>query len=260
MPPLSLGDRFSIPLLAGLIPGGVKPGAIFTIEFDPDSQWLAISTTIAASSLKADGHVAYASMTGPPEEVKESLVNLGVDVVAVIKERRLVIDDLYTATLTGGRIAEDWSKKHFYEGGYRAVSLKVADLSVEWLKDMKEGFKPEDVVETWAPGALALADSYSDSMRFNEESAFLEFLITRNWTNNRRAGRITLAPFARGVHSETFYKRLQGASDGVIDVRTMERDDESKTLLRVRNLKRQPHDAHWHEVQIKPNGEAVLGG
>ncbi len=255
---MSSGDRIGVPLLARLIPGGVKPGTIFTVEFDPDSQWLATSTTIAASSLKAEGHVAYASMTGPPEEFKESLVNLGVDIVAAIKERRLVIDDLYTATLTGGRVAEGGVRTNF-EGGWRMMSLKVADLSVEWLKDMKEGFKPEDVVETWPPGALGLADSHSDFMRFNEESPFLEFLITRNWTNHRRAGRIELVPFSRGVHSEAFYKRLEGASDGVIDVRMMERDGEARTLLRVRNLKRQPHDARWHEVTVKANGEAVLG-
>jgi KaiC/GvpD/RAD55 family RecA-like ATPase len=255
---LSSGERVSIPLLAQLIPGGVKPGTIFTVEFDPDSQWLAISTTIAASSLKAEGHVSYASMTGPHEEVKESLVNLGVDIAAAIKERRLVIDDLYTATLTGGRVAEGGSKTNFYEGGFRAMSLKVADLSVDWLKDMKEGFKPEDVVETWPPGALGLADSFSDFMRFNEENPVLEFLITRNWTNNRRAGRISLVPFARGIHSEAFYKRLEGAGDGVIDVRMVERDGEARSLLRVRNLKRKPHDARWHEIEIKANGEAVL--
>jgi len=38
----------------------------------------------------------------------------------------------------------------------------------------------------------------------------------------------------------------------------MERDDEVKNLLRIRSLKGQPHDTRWHEIEIKPNGEAVL--
>lgn len=140
----------------------------------------------------------------------------------------------------------------------RLQSLKVADLSVEWLRLSKSGPRPYDVVETWPPGALNMIDNASELMRFNEENAYLEFLISRGMPNERRAKRIRIGGIARGVHTESFYKRLEGASDGIIDVRVMERDDEPKNFLRIRSLKGQPHDARWHEIKIKPNGEATL--
>jgi KaiC/GvpD/RAD55 family RecA-like ATPase len=137
-------------------------------------------------------------------------------------------------------------------------SLKIADLSIEWLRASKHGWPAEDVIETWPPRALAISESASLMMRFNDENTYLEWMISRGNPNERKARRIYLGGFARGVHSESFYKRLEEDCDGIIDLRVMERDDESKTLLRVRSLKGQPHDARWHEIKIKPNGEAAL--
>ena len=74
----------------------------------------------------------------------------------------------------------------------------------------------------------------------------------------RRAKRITFEGFVRDIHSESFYKRLESDVDGVIDLRVMERDEEAKNVLRIRSLKGQPHDARWHEIEIKRNGEATL--
>ncbi|MGA2625549.1 MAG: hypothetical protein ABSF63_00620 [Candidatus Bathyarchaeia archaeon] len=62
----------------------------------------------------------------------------------------------------------------------------------------------------------------------------------------------------RGIHTESFYKQLEGRLDGIIDLRVMERGEEVKDLLRIRSLKGQPHDTRWHEIQIKQNGEATL--
>ncbi len=101
-------------------------------------------------------------------------------------------------------------------------------------------------------------ESMSQTLRFNEEKPYLEYLISRFIPNERRAKRIDLAGVLRGVHTESFYKQLEGAVDGVIDLRVMERDEEAKNFLRIRSLKGQPHDARWHEIQIKPNSEAVL--
>jgi len=95
-------------------------------------------------------------------------------------------------------------------------------------------------------------------LRFNEENAYVEFLRTRGLPNERRAGRIHLSGLVLGVHSESFYKRMENACDGVIEIRVMERGDEAKNLLRVRSLKGQRHDSRWHEIEIKPNGEAIL--
>ena len=260
---MSSGERVGIPLLAQLIPDGVKPGTIFTVEFDPDSQWLAVTTTISAKYLQLGKRVTYVTATRPPEEVKDSLASLGIDVAAAVREHRLTIDDWYTATLTGGRIEAEPGKMSLFEpieGGSRLRSLKVADLSVEWLKSSKSGWAPEDVAETWPPGALGVADSGSEMLRFNEEKAVLEWLISRGWPNERKAKRITLWGISRGAHAEPFYKRLEGSTDGIIDIHVMERADEAKSFLRIRSLKNQPADGRWHEIEMKSNGEAVLVG
>jgi len=251
--------RFTIPLLDQLIPDGIEAGTIFTVEFDPASQWLAVTTTIGARYLQAGARVGYMSATRPPEAVKKSLTKLGVDVPAAINERRLNVDDWYTASLSGGRIGAEQEKTTSpIEGGLRVGSLKVADLSLEWLRDSKQGYQPYDIIETWPPGGLTIFDSVSELTRFNEENAYLEFVITRGLPNERRAKRIRIGGAIRGVHSDVFYSRLESASDGVIDIRVIDRDEEAKTFLRVRSLRGQPADTRWHEIEIKPTGEAVL--
>jgi len=143
------------------------------------------------------------------------------------------------------------------QGGIRARSLKVADLSIAWLKDTKEGFQAYDAAETWPPGTLAVDDSNSELLRFNEDKAYLEWMTTKGFLNERRAKRIHLLALVLGIHSESLYKRMENACDGVIDIRVMERHEIAKNLLRVRGLKGQPHDCRWHQIEIKPNGEAT---
>jgi len=95
-------------------------------------------------------------------------------------------------------------------------------------------------------------------LRVNEEKAFLEWLENRNIPLQRKLKSTNLCGFGRGLHSEQFYKRLENVADGVIEVRVVDRQDEVKNLVRVTSLKGQPHDTLWHEIEIKPNGEAVL--
>jgi len=255
------GDRVSVPLLAQLIPGGVKPGTIFTVEFDPDSQWLAVAATIAAKFLLAGGRVSYSTFLRSPQTVRESLLALGVDISEATNKGRFALDDFHTATLTGGRLEVGGASAiERIEGGTRARSLKVCDLSVELLKDMKQGPKSGIMWENWPPCALSLSDSMSQMLRFNEEKPFLEWVISRNNPGMRRTKRVTFLGFVRSIHSESFYKRLESDVDGVIELRVTERDQEWKNLLCIRSLKGQRHDARWHEIEIKPNGEATLVG
>ena len=198
----------SIPILTDLVPDGVKPGTLFLVEFDPESQWLAVAATITAGYLRAGGHVAYIAQLRPPETVRENLLVLGVDVSAATSEGRFALDDYYSATLTGGRL-EGGGPSVFepIEGGTRARSLKVADLSVQWLKDLKQGFRILDVWETWPPGALTVVESASQMLRFNEEKPYLEWAISRT-TQMSGGQKNKLDGILRGVHTESFYKRV----------------------------------------------------
>ncbi|HUO42430.1 MAG TPA: hypothetical protein VMU35_05590 [Methylomirabilota bacterium] len=107
-------------------------------------------------------------------------------------------------------------------------------------------------------GVLALCDSFSPFLRFNEEKVFLEWMETRNLPLHRKLGRTPIFAVSREVHSEPFYRSLEGMLDGLVEVRTLEHDDEIKNMLRIRNLKSQPHDSHWHEIRVSSTGEASL--
>jgi KaiC/GvpD/RAD55 family RecA-like ATPase len=249
----------SIPLLTELIPDGINPGTPFLVEFDPESEWLAVATTITAGYLRAGGRVAYIASIRSPEVVKEELAALGVDIPSAISENHFLLYDWYSATLTGGRLGGgDSSVFEYFKGGGRARSLKVADLSVAWLKASKEPSGPEDIERNWPPGALNIWDSMSEMLRFNEENPLLEWVNTRAGPNEWRAKRIDIIGVVRDVHTIAFYKRLENRFRGLIELRVMERGEEAKNFLRIRSLKGQPHDARWHEIQIKRNGEAAL--
>jgi len=258
---IRLSERIVIPLLSQLIPEGIRPGAVLAVEYDAESQWIAVITTIAAKLLKAQGRVAYMVFTRRPEDLKRDLEMLGVNLSLVFKEERLVLYDWYTATLTGGRIGSAGAQASIFEqigDGLRLRSIKAADLSVQWLKDTKYGPQPEDLAETWPPGALAVSEATSALLRFNEEKDLLEWIETRVIPIEQRAGRVALWGFVRGIHTESFYKRLESLCGGVIDLRVMERGEELKNLFRVRSLKGQPHDTRWHEIEIRFNGEAIM--
>ncbi len=257
---MSTPERLSVPLLTQLIPSGIRPATIIGVEFDPESQWFALATTIAAKCLLENGHVSYLAMARPRDDVLRDLSALGVNVSALFKDGRLVITDWYSATLTGGRLGTEGGHEGIreeIEGGVRMRSLKVSDLSVDWLKLSK--LSPE-IYEKGQRllGTLSLVESCSAQLRFNEEKPYVEWMESRVNPNERRARRITLQGFVRGVHSEWLYRRMEADWDGVVDIRVKDEGGEAKSFLRIRSLKGQPYDGRWHEIEIKPTGEAVL--
>lgn len=232
------------------------------IEYDPESQWFAVASTIAARYFTDNRHVGYLAMARPSEEFKGSLSLLGIDIATAQKEGRLAVEDWYSASLTGGRLEPSNSQAAVFEsieGELRVRSLKVADLSIEWLKTSKVGPRPSyDIVDYWPAGSLIICESLSSILRFNDEKAFVEFMESRVFPEERKRKSITLQALVRGLHTDWLYKRLEGACDAVVDLHVIEREGEIKNMLRIRSLRGQPHDARWHEVQIKPNGEASL--
>jgi KaiC/GvpD/RAD55 family RecA-like ATPase len=261
MPPR---DRVNIPLLTQLVPGGIRPATIFGVEFDPESQWFAVATTVAAKSLLENEYVTYLAMARPRDNVFRDLSALGVDLSATLKADRLVVDDWYSAALTGGRVGTDGGgpRGEFtepIEGGLRVLSLKVADLSLEWLKRSKLSLEiSEKDIDSWPPGSLVFVESCSAQLRFNEEKPYVEWMESRVNPSERKRNSITFQGFARGVHSEWVYRRMEADWDGVVDIRVMDEGGEAKSFLRIRSLKGQSHDGRWHEIEIRSNGEAVL--
>lgn len=247
--------RLSIPLIAPLIPDGLRPGTMLLMEFDPEAKWFALARTIIASWVQSGSRALYAATTCRREDVIDAFTRLGVSVHESEEAGLLRIDDYYSATLsldqtvTGTRVVDD---KYV-----RVGSLKIADLSVDWLKQIKGA----RLLSKWTSdqtGVLTVAESFSPFLRFNEEKPFLEWMESRNLPLNRGMGRINIVGMLRRLHSESFYTRLENAFDGILEIRVMEREDEVKNLVRVRSLKEQPHDSRWHEVKVNSNAAATL--
>jgi KaiC/GvpD/RAD55 family RecA-like ATPase len=253
-----------IPFLSELTLGGIRPGTILLVEFDPDSQWFAVSITMAGNVIQNGGNVAFNAMARSPEEIENELSTLGVDVPRAFKEGRLSINDWYSATLSGGRIEPLTPGASVFEDrdtqkGSKCLSLKVQDLSVEFLKDSKVSressrfYRPD-----WPAGTLNVVDSFSALLRFNDEKSTADYFESRLFPEQRKAQRITIMGLVRGIHSDWLYKRTEAATDGVVDIRVMEEEGKARNFVRVRSLRGQPHDSAWHQIEIKPNGEAGL--
>ncbi len=259
---MSPSERFNLPFLSELIPGGIRAGTILLVEFDPESQWFAVATTIAAKVLQHGGNVAFNALARPAEDIEHELSTLGVDVPKAFEESRLSINDWYSATLSGGRIEPLAPGANVVEStskGSKFLSLKVQDLSVELLKDSKSSKESSHIYSViWPAGTLNILDSLSICLRFNEEKAYAEYLETRQNPQQRKMQRITIMGLVRGIHSDWFYKRMEAASDGVVDLQVMEREGKMRNFLRVRGIRGLPHDSSWHLIEIKPNGEAEL--
>jgi KaiC/GvpD/RAD55 family RecA-like ATPase len=263
-----LSRRVDVPILAELIPDGIRPGTWFVVECDPASQWLSVASTIAARYLTAGGHVAYHCMARSPEDVQQNLSELRVDVNEAFKSDFLTLEDHYSATLTGGKLdsaGTSMGRVDRIDEGLRvqkipprAPSLRVQDLSVMLLRSSKSNQEASEIFSAWPDGSLHIKESMSTLLRFNEEKPFVEFIESRDMPMLRRMKRITLAGVFRGIHTEWLYNRLESAADGTIDIKVMEQEGEATNLLRVRSLRGQNHDAHWHRINFDSKGETTL--
>ena len=233
-----------IPLIEDLTRKPVPGGSRLLVEYDPASQWYNASLTIAAGWLQTGGRVAYNVASQPAGNVRIQLERLGLRAEELEEKAKLLIYDWYSATL-GQRSVEKFNED----------SLKVADMSIGWMKEAKELAQSAP-----SPGELTIVDDISSLDRFNEEKVWVEFILTRIIARNpvRRDPRISTIGLVRGLHSERVYKRLEAAFDGVIDFRLDDLGDEPKNLLRVRSIRNVGFDGRWHPLKTTDNFEVAL--
>jgi len=235
-----------IPLIEDLTTGPVPLGSNLLVEFDPASQWFNASITIAAGWLRAGGTVAYNATLRPPTVIRSQFNMLGLKPEPLEKEGRLEVWDWYTATL-GQRSGENLT----------VDSLKVQDLSIEFSKLMKRITPGPSGPSGISAGVLAIMDNYSSLARFNDEKAWVEFMLTRNIPAGRSIG-CTVDAIIRDLHSGWVYKNLEAAYDGVVDFKLEEASEETKDLFRIRSMRNVHYDRKWHKLKVGENFEVAL--
>jgi KaiC/GvpD/RAD55 family RecA-like ATPase len=208
------------------------------VEFDAASLWFNASLTIAARWLNEGGGVTYNDWTQSPDDLRAKLSRFGLQVDVLEREGRLLIWDAHTATLgqkSKERMAPD--------------SLKVADLSL-FVKEAMRG--PPD------PSWLHISDNASTLARFNDDKSWTEFLLTRFYPFIKSGKMTSLSAFARGLHSEWVYRKLEAEADGVIDFKLDESADPPKNLIRIRNLRDVGFDGRWHALKTNENSVVTV--
>lgn len=213
------------------------------VEYDPTSLWYAASLTVTADWLEQGGIVSYQACNKPPNNIRKQLAKLGVNTEKLENDSKLSISDWYSAML-GHK-----SKEKLYR-----ESLKVADISIDWgnaLKGLKEGStKPYD--------HLFIQDDCSFLARFNEEKDFLNFLLNRSFPGTGLWQNTSLDGFLKGVHSESFYRQLEAAADGVIEFKFDDSREEPSNLFRIKAMRNMTFDGHWHNLKIGKGHEVLL--
>jgi KaiC/GvpD/RAD55 family RecA-like ATPase len=120
-----------IPLIKDLTKGPIPPGSNILVEFDPASQWLNASLTIAAGWVKDGGKVSYIANSQSPDDIRSQLRRLGLPSEELKRTDRLWITDGYSASM-GQK-----SKERF-----AVESLKAADLSLWMVKEATRATRP----------------------------------------------------------------------------------------------------------------------
>ena len=231
-----------IPLIEDLTKEPVPDGDQLLVEFDPGSQWYNASTYMAAGWLKTGGKVAYNVYAQPPDQIRRQLKRLGLNTEELERDDKLRVLDWYTATL-----GQKSKEKIVYSD-----SLKVADISLNVLKEMSRPPSPE---------FLTMSDNNSILARFNEEKTWIELQLTRIIPKGRQTMERTIRGVMTETHSVWAYKQLEGAVDGIIDFKleTSEKvGEQARSLLRIRLMQNVGFDGRWHPLKMNDNCEITL--
>jgi KaiC/GvpD/RAD55 family RecA-like ATPase len=231
-------------LIEDLLTEPLPAGSNLLVEYDAASQWYRASLNIAGEWLRDGGEVGYNVAAQLPDNLRSQLRKLGLNVEEFEAGGKLEIWDWYTATL-GQK-----SKEKFVGSS----TLKVSDLSIEIGR---EELKPAMAGETY-PEYLRIWDNCSVMARFNDDKAWVEFLVTRIFPSGFHSKSTIIVGVIRGIHSEWVYRQLEDAADGVIDFKIDEIGEETRDVFRIRSMRNVAFDRKWHRLNIGENLEVTI--
>jgi KaiC/GvpD/RAD55 family RecA-like ATPase len=231
-------------LIEDLLTEPLPAGSNLLVEYDAASQWYRMSLNIAREWLRAGGEVGYNAAAQRPDSLRSQLEKLGLNVKELETGGKLEIWDWYSATL--GQKPKD--------ARVGASSLKAADLSISIAQDE---LKPAMAGEAY-PEYLRIWDNSSVLARFNDDKAWVEFLLTRIFPSGSYTKSTLIVGLIRGVHSEWVYGQLEDAADGVIDCKIREIGEETSDVLRIRSMRNVAFDRKWHRLNIGENLEVTI--
>jgi KaiC/GvpD/RAD55 family RecA-like ATPase len=195
---------------------------------------------MAAGWVKQGGNVGYNDFIQSPDNVRTQLTRLGIRVDDLERNDKLRIYDWYTPTL--GRKSKE---------KYGIDSLKVYDQSILFRLTEDDLNNPES---EW-PESLRIADNFSTLARFNDEKAWVEFMLTRVLPIGPVKKSTLIFGIMKGVHSEWAYKQLEGSADGIIEFRLEEEAGKTRNIMQVKAMRNVHYDRELTELDVQENFE-----
>ncbi len=242
----SLATKLEIPLLEELVPGGFEYGQLLLVLYEPDSLWYETSLTISAQSIRNGTRIEYHTYEHIPNETREALAALGLNVKQLEEEDKLRILDSYTSQ-TGLGSPETPTKSKV-----PVQPLKLSDSSIDFAQHLKAGIPEAD------KRMLHIDDNWSIMFQYNDEKTVINFGRTRMipWARARQTTYIV--PIIIGIASDVFYEQLTSIFDGIIDFKSEEKDEKIEHLVRVRLMRRKAYDSRWHRLKVMDQGEVAV--
>lgn len=232
-----------IPFFEDLAPSVFKYGAIVLVEFQAHSLWYETSYTLAAQALRVGIKTDFHTFQHPPEDVKDALTRLTLNVEHLEKEKRFRIIDSYTIQTGLG------NPESVEPYGFTSRSLKMSD----WMSQMYNVFN--EPAET---RLIHIDENDSILTNHNSEAEVLDF-FRRSYTAARGRGFLFVYSLLFGVHSPSFYNQFESLADVVLDFMSPEESGSVSHLARVRIARGSGHyDSKWRRLRTLENGEVSL--
>ncbi len=244
-----MSDILAVPILKQLIPEGIDYGMALLVEFEPDSIWYETSLTIAAQALREGVKTAYHTFRHTPRDVERAFARFGLDGKKLKNDGLFELIDSYTVQ-TGLGAPE---KLHSESTEYALIeSLKLPDWSISYSQAVKAGIPEKE--KRW----LHIDDDTTVLAKYNSENTFIEFVRTRGLPITRSTETIALSALLKGVASDAFYRQMEALNDGIIELKTQEKEGEIEHKLRVRAIRGKNFDSKWHTLKLQDNGEVTF--
>jgi adenylate cyclase len=241
-----MSDVLSFPLMDDLIKGEVDHATLLLVEFEPHSIWHDAAFTLAKSALSKGIRVDFHTFTRKPSEVRNFLTRLGLNVIELQDEDRLRIIDSYTPQTGLGAAEKAKGADDLFN--VAAISVKLSEWPMAAVEQFERGIpEPEK-------RRLHIDDDLTVIARYNTEDEILDFWRTRVIPLFRARESVLVNALATGVASDSFIRRFEALSDGIIDFRSREEGGKVVQYERVRTLHGKPHDSDWRRLVLSSDG------
>jgi KaiC/GvpD/RAD55 family RecA-like ATPase len=214
------------------------------VEFEPDSLWYEVSLTIIAYALGKEIRTDYHTFMHPPDEIREDLTKFGLEVPKLEENDVFRILDSYTIQ-TGGK-PQRGKAPSYYE------SVDVTDWKYARRDEMAKGTYEAHMRRLHVDDNTAILNQY------NSETKIIDLVRTRARPYWKALDLAMINALATRVASNTFYAQWELLCDGIIDLKSEEKETRIEQLVRVRKMRGRNFDSKWRRLLRSDTGEVAV--